>query len=770
MRALYLTGRQTDALHVYQEWRSHLADDLGLDPSLELQRLEHQILNHDVDGADAGLAWRSPPRPISTFVGRDTEVAAVAATLGENRLVVLCGPGGVGKTRLALETAGTVADRYPNGIAFCDLASVARDADVVRVIADAVGLEERSARRLEDQLVTYLERRHALLIVDNCEHVINAAAHIVDHIVQNTSAMTILATTREPLAIPGEQLVAVTPLATEGRGASALDLFVDRARAVLPDFDADGDRELDVQDICRQLDGLPLAIELAAARVRTMTLVELAEGLDHRFQLLVGARRTDERHRSLRAVLDWSYDLLSADEQSVFDQLSVFASGFDLDAARGMVGDDVSSDAAAAAVLRLVDCSLVVVMHGEGRTQYALLDSMRRYGVERLRDRVAHDAARGRHAAWALGLAVDAADGLASPNEGEWASRVGRHFAEMRAAHEWLVGRDPAAALRLVAALRPYALWRRAVEVGRWAEVSASVAAGGDDKDLPAALLCAFTGAWQRGDYAAAWDVARTAVEAVAPRAPDEVRYVVDMQADVAFIGGDVETAVRLHRRATELALAAGDLLQAMWTLGSVSHALTYGAALDESRQVAEQSADLATACGSPTAAAMQDWVVGELLASTDPAAAQRHLERAIETATSVGSRQVAVEAEFGLAIVKARQGDVDGALTDCHALLADSHATSTGILPRDLVRVIEVLTLVRAFPKAALLYGAAVSPRRSAGRFPVAEAALREAAARLQSELGDAELERLALEGADLDEAEIVSVAVDAVREVTRR
>jgi predicted ATPase/DNA-binding SARP family transcriptional activator len=770
MRALYMTGRQTDALRVYQEWRRHLADDLGLDPAPELQHLEHRILNHDLVGpADTGIAWHSLPRPVSTFVGRDTEVTTVAAALGEHRVVVLCGPGGVGKTRLAIEAAGTVADRYPNGIAFCDLASVARDADVVRVVAAAVGLEERSARRLDDQLVTYLEHRHCLLVIDNCEHVINAAAQIVDRVVRHTAAVTILATTREPLAVAGEQLVTVAPLATEGNAASALRLFVDRARAVLPDFDAAGDREQAIQDICRQLDGLPLAIELAAARVRSMTLRDLAGGLDRRFQLLVGARRADERHRSLRAVLDWSYDLLSADEGSVFDQLSVFASGFDLDAARAVVGDDFSSDEATEAVLRLVDCSLVVVRHGDGAMQYALLDSMRSYGAERLRDRAGLDAARGRHAVWALGLAEDAANGLASPNENEWASRVGRHFAEMRAAHEWLVGRDPPAALHLVAALRPYALWRRAVEIGRWAEVSASVAAGGDAEALPAALLCAFTGAWQRGDYAAAWELARTAVQAVAPRAPEEVRYVVDVQADVAFIGGDVATAVRLHRRAAELAIAAGDLLQAMWTLGSVSHALTYGAELEESRRVAEQSAVLAAECGSPTAAAMQDWVVGELLASTDPAAAQSHLERAIRTATSVGSRQVAVEAEFGLAIVKARQGDVDGALADCHALLADSHATRTGVLPRDLVRVIEVLTLVGAYREAALLYGAAMSPRRSAGRFPVSEAALLEAASRLRSELGDAEVGRLALAGADLDEAEVVGVAVDAVREVTR-
>ena len=538
---------------------------------------------------------------------------------------------------------------------------------------------------------------------------------------------------------------------------------------VLPDFDAADEREQAIQDICRQLDGLPLAIELAAARVRSMTLRELTGGLDRRFELLVGARGPDERHRSLRAVLDWSYDLLSADERSVFDQLSVFASAFDLDAARAVVGDDFSSDEATAAVLRLVDCSLMGVIRGGEATQYALLDSMRSYGLERLRACAALDAARSRHAAWALGLAEAAANGLASPNEGEWASRVARHFAEFRAAHEWLVGRDPAAALHLVAALRPYALWRRAVEIGRWAEVSASVAAGGNDKALPAALLCAFTGAWQRGDYAAAWALARTAAQAVVPLAAEDVRYVVDIEADVAFISGDVDTAVRLHRRAADMALSAGDLLQAMWALGSVSHALTYGAELEESHRVAEQTAALAADCGCPTAAAMHDWVVGELLASSDPAAARSHLEKAVATASSVGSRQVAVEAEFGLAIVKAQQGDVDGALADCLALLAESHATSTGILPRDLVRVIEVLTHVGAYRDAALLCGAATSPRRSAGRFPVAEAALLEAASRLRLELGDEEAERLAAAGADLDEAEIVSVAVDAVREVTR-
>jgi predicted ATPase/DNA-binding SARP family transcriptional activator/class 3 adenylate cyclase len=771
MRALYRAGRQTDALRVYQEWRAHLADDLGLEPSPDLKRLEHQILEHDLMGpGDAAAAWHGLPRPVSTFVGREDAVRGIAAKLGDHRIVVLYGPGGVGKTRLAVEAARSVAHRYPNGVAFCDLSAVARDADVVRVVATAVGLEERSPRRLDDQLVSYLAHRHCLLVIDNCEHVIGAAAVLVDRLAEHTPGVTILATTREPLALPGEQLVPVEPLATEGSDASAALLFVDRARAVLPGFEGDSDHGGTVQEICRQLDGLPLAIELAAARVRTMTLADLTRALDRRFQLLVGARHTHERHRSLRAVLDWSYEMLSADEQLVFDQLAVFASSFDLDAARAVVGDDVSPDVATSAVLRLVDCSLAVARHDDESTQYAFLDSMRSYGVEQLRQRDGLETARDRHAAWALALAEDAAAGLAGPDEGEWAARVAKHFAEMRAAHEWLVGRDPPLALRLIAALRPYAHWRRIVEIGRWAEISASVAAGGDDKALPAVMLCAFAGAWQRGDYAAAEELARSAAQAVAPRDPTDVLYVADALADVAFFAGDVAGATRLHRRASELAIAEGDLLQALWTLGSVSHALTYGGKMEESRAVADETAALAEACGSPTAAAMQAWVLGELFAATDLSDAQQHLERAIQLAASVGSLQVVLEAEFGLAIVKARRGDVDGALAHCGALLADSHATNTGILPRDLVRVIEVLTLVGAYDDAALLWGAATSARRSARRFPVAEASLREAVARLRAELGDVEVDRLAADGANLDEAGIVAVAVDAVRGVTRK
>ena len=592
MRALDLTGRQTEALRAYQEWRRHLADDLGLDPSPELQHLEHQILNHELAGAaDTGTAWPSLPRPISTFIGRDTEVTTVAAALGEHRLVVLCGPGGVGKTRLALETARSVTNRYPNCIAFCDLTSVTRDADVVRVVAAVLGIEERSVRGLEDQLVNYLGHRRALLIIDNCEHVIDAAARLVDRIVQHTGSVTIVATTREPLAVAGEHLITVAPLATEGSAAAAPRLFLDRAlRGVFPASTPLTSASRQSTTSVASSTGCPWRLSWPP-RARAEHDAPGADGRSRpSLRAAVGARGPDERHRSLRAVLDWSYDLLSADERSVFDQLSVFASAFDLDAARAVVGDDFSSDEATAAVLRLVDCSLMGVIRGGEATQYALLDSMRSYGLERLRACAALDAARSRHAAWALGLAEAAANGLASPNEGEWASRVARHFAEFRAAHEWLVGQRSSrrvASRRGASPVRVVAACRRDRSLGR------GVGVGSGRRERQGASRCAALrvhrrlATWRlRGGLA----LARTAAQAVVPLAAEDVRYVVDIEADVAFISGDVDTAVRLHRRAADMALSAGDLLQAMWALGSVSHALTYGAELEESHRVAEQT------------------------------------------------------------------------------------------------------------------------------------------------------------------------------------
>src|SRR6476646_5844202 len=270
MRALYRAGRHPEALATFRSWRRYLATELGLDPSPALRRIEQDILRHTAktpEIRDAAVT-RAPslPLPVTSFVGRDEDLMAVAARLDRARLVTLHGPGGVGKTRLALEVAERTGDSYRDGVCFCDLAAVTEPHAVVRALATAAGLSERAFQRLDDQLVEQLADRHLLLVLDNCEHVAQAAAILAERLLKQNRNVTLLATSRERLEVDGEHVWQVRPLPVHGLGASAVRLFLDRARAAAP---AAAPRNSDVEAVaalCARLDGLPLAIELAAAR------------------------------------------------------------------------------------------------------------------------------------------------------------------------------------------------------------------------------------------------------------------------------------------------------------------------------------------------------------------------------------------------------------------------------------------------------------------------------------------------------------------------
>jgi tetratricopeptide (TPR) repeat protein len=385
-------------------------------------------------------------------------------------------------------------------------------------------------------------------------------------------------------------------------------------------------------------------------------------------------------------------------------------------------------------------------------------------------------AARDRHAGWAIGFAEAAAANFATMSGPAWVNRVQRMFPELRAAHGWLVGRDIGGALRLVAALRPYALWCRNIEVSRWAEVTSSAVATGPESASRqlrlATLLCAFTGAWQRGDQDAGDAFARMAADVA--RGGLEDRFSADIAADVAYLAGDVEGAAALHRLAATQAVAAGDLLQAAWALGSVAIALAYGSKLDDARAALQEVDAIAASCESQTARSVQEWAAGGIEAAVpDLVAAQSHFQQALAIAHSAGNRQVEVEVEFALAMVKARQGDVNGALDHCEKLLADNHATTTSMLPRDLVRVIELLTLVESFHDGARLCGAALA-RHEGRMFPADRATLAAATKQLRRALTSEEYDSLTRSGAAFDERGMISEALRAVQiaqsRVTRR
>jgi predicted ATPase/DNA-binding SARP family transcriptional activator len=776
MEALYCQGRHTEAVATYQAWRRHLAEELGLEPSPALQHIEGQVLHHTLPAREVATTWAAehPLRlalPVSSFVGRDDDVSAVSRLLGEARLLTLCGPAGVGKTRLALEVCAVTVDRYPDGIHFCDLAAVTRPGDVVRTVAGAVGVEERALRRLDDRLLEHLAGRRALLLLDNCEHVIGAVAALAERTIQRTGGVDVLATSRERLAVDGEHLWTVAPLAVGGGDAPAVRLFVDRAHAVDVGFAPGGDALTTVADICRRLDGLPLAIELAAARLHGMGLEELAQSLDQRFRILTGGPRTSTRHRSLRAVLDWSYDQLEPVVQCVFERLAAFAGRFDLDAAGAVAGGDgVDPDDVTPAVLRLVDCSLVTEHPGLGPNRYSLLDTMRSYGLERLTTQGALARARDRHAHWALDLAERAAGELAGPREGEWARAVREHLDELRAAHAWLVGCDPEASLRLAVALHPYALWRVQSEVLRWAEVAAGAAAGSGSPRLSAVLASAAAGAWQRGDLDAAGAAARAALEAARDLDRQGHRPALEALADVAILLGDLGEADTLFREAYELALSAGNLLQAVWDIGSASLALAWSGDAEAAGNLAAETFTTAERSGSPTARAFAHYVLGEISAPKD-ASAEEHLCRALELAEAVNSTFVVGLARVALATLKARQDDAAGALRYYEGVIVEWQRagawTSQWVTLRTLV---DLLVRVGAVHDAAILYGAVETARTGARPFGADEAMLREAATELRARLGEGPFRRFASEGAALTEDEVVRVALDAVQRAAHR
>ena len=336
------------------------------------------------------------PRELTEFVGRHDELRRVEEEIELAQIVTLFGVGGTGKTRLAVEAARAAAGSFADGCWLVELGRVSLPEAVPFAVSTAVGMPVPDSGDVTDALVRRLAERQMLIVVDNCEHLVDAAADVIEQIAAGCPRVRLLATSREPLMIRGERVVPVGPLPDD----DGLTLFLDRARAEAPGLVLD-DRQLEAASaLCRRLDGLPLAIELAAARVRSMTPVDLVAGLDERFRLLVGNRRSrTERHQTMRATLDWSYSLCDPVEQTVFDRLSVFPADFDSAAASAVAGEGLSAFAVQDALGRLVDRSLVTSDVGDdGTARFRMLETMRAYGRERLRDTGDADAVRERHA------------------------------------------------------------------------------------------------------------------------------------------------------------------------------------------------------------------------------------------------------------------------------------------------------------------------------------------------------------------------------------
>ena len=388
--------------------------------------------------------------------------------------MTLIGPGGVGKTRLAVEAAATLRQEHRDGAWLVEFASVTEPDGVAPAVAGALGaavaglVGPPSPASTVELIVRYLAGRSLVVVFDNCEHVIDQAAALAETLAGTVPGLRLIATSREPLGVPGEVLVPVGPLALP----AAAELFVDRARAVRPGFTADGHTRPVIDDICRRLDGLPLAVELAAARLRSLTLATLAERLDDRFRLLtVGARTALPRQQTLRAVVDWSYDLLFEDERRLFARLSVFAGGCDLDAAEAVCADDqVPAGEVLDVLSRLVDKSLVAAPDAGRDARFIQLQTLWQYGRDRLDESGEADAMCARHGAYYRQMAEDAHEGLRGATGPMWRERLTSELGNLRAALDWFIARgDADAALSLASGMAW--LWfinSDVVEGARW--------------------------------------------------------------------------------------------------------------------------------------------------------------------------------------------------------------------------------------------------------------------------------------------------------------
>ena len=422
-------------------------------------------------GIEIGRAARTGtalPVPLTSFVGRQHETDEIAALLQGHRLLTLTGPAGAGKTRLALHVAAACAERFPDGVRLADLAAVASADLVADTVALALGVSPQPARPVRGSLRDAARGMRCLLLVDNCEHVVDQAAELVADLLAAGGQLRVLATSREPLGIPGEVTYDVHPLplprprassraATAG-GYDAVRLFVDRAAGASPGFTLTDANAPAVAALCQRLDGLPLAIELAASRVRSFPPADLVEHLDQRFELLSGGARTVlPRHRTLRAAIDWSYDLLGDEERALFDRLGVFPADFDYDAVEAVCATSGSGDGTVVRLLpALVDKSLVSAAAGD-RPRYRLLESLRAYAAERLAASGLAGELRQRHAAHYLKLAELAAGRLRGPEQREWLVRLTIDQPNLRAALDHSVASgDVETALRWIAALEVF--------------------------------------------------------------------------------------------------------------------------------------------------------------------------------------------------------------------------------------------------------------------------------------------------------------------------
>jgi predicted ATPase len=696
-------------------------------------------------------------RPAATsFIGRESEVGEVQAAVKAHRLVTLTGVGGVGKTRLAVEVAGRLADEYPDGVWFFELAAVTDPAAVHDAVAAVLGITQQPDRSVAQSIAAAQEGRVRLLVFDNCEHLLDAAADLIEAIMAASATTKIVATSREGLGIADEQLWPVPSLDVDaGVDSTAVALFVERAQNVSPRFAVGDDGEADaVVEICRRLDGIPLAIELAASRMASMSAIEVRDRLDQRFRLLVGSRRGLSRHQTLRHAVAWSYDHLDDAEKPLLERCSVFAGGFDLESACAVMGSD--DDFATLDLLdALVRKSLLVVDRSSGRTRFSMLETIRQFAEEQLAAGGSATEARAAHARHFAGREADIMALWDSPRQREAYDWFTIELANLRTAFRWAAEQgdlDVAAPIATCAALLGFRVEN--YEPIAWAEELIEPARATDHPRL-ALLYGLASQCWMPGRTEAAVGYCE-AGRIVLSRGREVLPY------DVEAMLGSVYQAIGQPERAVEWwrAQPAHARDTHIFTRASLILALTVAGSPEEAMTVGTGLIDAAEATHNPFTLSFTLFAYGFAFRDADPGAALDAVRRGLVIAQDSGNRGIESYQVDSLARLEANYGDPLAALDYLTLAIRNYHDSGNVALMRSPLAVLAALfDRLRHHEAAATIAGFAFSPM-TASVYPEISTAI----THVRDVVGDQTYESLARKGETMTAAAMATYAYDQI------
>ena len=695
---------------------------------------------------------------VGSLIGRGPELVEAEAALRGHRLVTLTGVGGVGKTRLALELAARVADKFPDGVWVFELASVGDPGAVPDAVASVLGITQQPGRSVTESIAAALEGRVRLLVFDNCEHVLHAAADLIEAIFAHSATVKILATSREGLGTVEEQVWPVASLEVgAGIDSAAVTLFVERARSAAPRFSlAQADEASAVVEICGRLDGIPLAIELAASRMASMTASEVADRLDQRFRLLVGSRRGLERHQTLRHAVAWSYDLLADAEKVLLERCSVFAGGFDLQSACAVAGSDDPDDYAILDLLdALVRKSLLVADRSSGRTRFAMLETIRQFADEQLAARGSATEVRTAHARYFAGREADIMALWDSPRQRQAYDWFSVELANLRTAFRWAADHGD---LDVAATIANYVgllgVWVPTLEPIAWAEELIEPASVADHPRL-AFLYVIASQCFRSGRIEAAVgysDAGQTLLGGSCDRLPYGIEGLLGMSYQA---GGQPERSAELcraqlaRRRDTHVAIRAF-LVVALSVAGSGGEAMDCADGLIEA----------AEATGNPLLLALALWAYGAAFRDADPVGALNALGRGLVVAQDSGSRTSASLLALILARLEAEHGDTVSAFDHLALVIRTSHDSGDTTAFRVPLAILAALfDRLERYEPAATIAGFALSPLSTS-----AVPEITTATTHLREVLGEATYESLARKGETMTNAAMVTYAYDQI------